>query len=114
MKKTPYRHQIGTKKANFLEPTLVQFKKNLYLCSTFKLSAMTNTDFWKNMQNSLSQGGLYINDFHRSNSMAAQREVAIMSLHPYSREQVLTQVASLRRKAVSKESANAQRRRQNI
>jgi hypothetical protein len=28
-----------------------------------------------------------------------------MSLHPYSREQVLTQVASLRRKAVSKESA---------
>ncbi len=62
------------------------------------------------MQNSLSQGGLFINDFHRSNSMAAQREVAIMSLHPYSREQVLTQVASLRRKAVSKESANAQRR----
>ncbi len=50
------------------------------------------------MQNSLSQGGLFINDFHRSNSMAAQREVAIMSLHPYSREQVLTQVASLRRK----------------
>ena len=66
----------------------------------------------KNMQNSLFQGGLFINDFHRSNSMAAQREVAIMLLHPYSREQVLTQVASLRRKAVSKESENAQRRRQ--
>ena len=66
---------------------------------------------WKNMQNSSFPGGLYINDFHRSNSMAAQREAAIMSLHPYSREQVLTQVASLRHKAVSKESANAQRRR---
>ncbi len=60
---------------------------------------------WNNMQNNSSLGGLFINDFHRSNSMAAQREVAIMSLHPYSREQVLTQVASLRRKAVSKESA---------
>lgn len=77
---------------------------------------MTNSDFWKhidtiiaqgynarlnnwkNMQNYLSQGGLFINDFHRSNSMAAQREVAIMSLHHYSREQVLTQVASLHRK----------------
>lgn len=66
------------------------------------------------MQNSFSQGGLYINDFNHSYSMAAQREVAIMSLHPYSREQVLTQVVSLRRKAVSKESANAQRRRQNV
>ena len=66
------------------------------------------------MQNSLSQGGLFINDFHRSNSMTAQREVAIMLLHPYSREQVLTQVASLRRKAVSKESANAQRRKQTV
>ena len=52
--------------------------------------------------------------FHRSNSMAAQREVAIMSLHPYSREQVLTQVASPRRKAVSKESENVQRRKQNV
>ena len=75
---------------------------------------LTGLNNWRNMQNYSSQGGLFINDFHRSNSMAAQREVAIMLLHPYSREQVLAQVASLRRKAVSKESANAQRRRQNI
>ena len=80
---------------------------------------MTNTDFWKHIDTIIAQGFdaqglkqleeyaelssslgvLFINDFHRSNSMAAQREVAIMSLHPYSREQVLTQVASLRRKA---------------
>jgi hypothetical protein len=31
--------------------------------------------------------GLYINDFHRENSMATQRAVKQMSLHPYSREQ---------------------------
>ena len=36
--------------------------------------------------------GLYINDFHRSNSMAAQREVQRMSLHPYSRQQKLDQM----------------------
>ena len=59
------------------------------------------------MQNYSSQGGLYISDFHRSNSMAAQRVVAIMSLHPYSREQVLTQVASLHRTTIDKENANA-------
>lgn len=35
---------------------------------------------------------LYINDFHRQNSVAAQREVSRMLLHPYSREQVLEQV----------------------
>ena len=74
----------------------------------------SNLHFVPNDRKRASQGGLFINDFHRSNSMAAQREVAIMSLHPYSREQVLTQVASLRRKAVSKESANAQRRRQTV
>jgi len=33
MKKTPYKHQIGTKKANFPEPTLAHFKKKLYLCT---------------------------------------------------------------------------------
>ena len=37
------------------------------------------------MQNSLSAEGLYINDFHRENSMAAQRAVKQMSLHPSSR-----------------------------
>ena len=36
------------------------------------------------MQNSLSAEGLYINEFHRENSMAAQRAVKQMSLHPYS------------------------------
>ena len=73
----------------------------------------SNLHFVPNDRKRASQGGLFINDFHRSNSMAAQRAVAIMSLHPYSREQVLTQVDSLRRKAVSKDSGNAQRRRQN-
>ena len=69
---------------------------------------------WSGMQSHLFQANLLINDFHRSNIMAAQREVAIMSLHPYSREQILLQVASLRRSGASKESVNAQRCRQNI
>ena len=58
------------------------------------------------MQNYFSMDGLYINeedrysqefvtDFHRLNSMAAQREVQHMSLHPYSREQKLAQIAEL-------------------
>ena len=47
------------------------------------------------MQNYLSMDGLYINDFHRSNSMAAQREVRRMSLHPFSREQKLRQIEML-------------------
>ena len=59
------------------------------------------------MQNNLSAEGLYINDFHRENSMAAQREVQQMSLHPYSREQKIAQIQLLRRlSASSKESAN--------
>ena len=58
--------------------------------------------------------GLYINDFHRSNSMAAQREVQRMSLHPYSREQKLAQIAELHRMSVtSKERSNAERNRLN-
>ena len=36
--------------------------------------------------NSLAESW-FINDFHRKNSMAAQREVQQMSLHPCSREQ---------------------------
>ncbi len=64
------------------------------------------------MQNSLSAEGLYINDFHRANSMAAQRAVKQMSLHPYSREQKIEQIQTLRRlSASSKESANAERGR---
>ncbi len=62
-------------------------------------------------QNSLA-GGWYINDFHRRNSMAAQREVMQMSLHPCSREQKLAQIANLRQhSATTKESANAERSR---
>ena len=38
------------------------------------------------LNNSLVDGW-FINDFHRRNSMAAQREVQQMSLHPCSREQ---------------------------
>ena len=53
----------------------------------------------------------YLNAIHRANSMAAQREMASMLLHPYSREQKLQQINSLRQKSVSKESANEQRRK---
>ena len=64
------------------------------------------------MQNYLSMDGLYINDFHRSNSMAAQREVRRMSLHPFSREQKLRQIEMLHLMATSsKESSNAERNR---
>ena len=67
---------------------------------------------WIVMQNNSSAGGWYINDFHRANSMAAQREVQRMSLHPYSREQKLEQIASIRQhSAISKESANWERSR---
>ena len=50
----------------------------------------------------------YINDFHRQNSMGAVKEVESMLLHPYSREQKLAQINSLRQKAVSKESSNSE------
>ena len=52
------------------------------------------------MQSSLSAEGLYINDFHRENSMAAQRAVKQMSLHPYSREQKIAQIQMLRRLSI--------------
>ena len=62
--------------------------------------------------NSLSAEGLYINDFHRENSMAAQRAVKQMSLHPYSREQKIEQIQTLRRLSASaKENVNAERSR---
>ena len=51
----------------------------------------------------------YTNDFHRQNSMGAVKEVESMLLHPYSREQKLVQINSLRQKAVSKESSNSKR-----
>ena len=51
--------------------------------------------------------GLYINDFHRSNSMAAQREARLMSLHPFSREQKLRQIEMLHLMATtSKENSS--------
>ena len=56
----------------------------------------------------------YLNATHQANSMAAQREVASMLLHPYSREQKLQQINSLRLKAASKEIANEQRRKQQL
>ena len=52
---------------------------------------------------------LYLNDFHRQNSEAAQREVSRMLLHPYSREQVLEQVARFKSHSASKRSANVAR-----
>ena len=52
---------------------------------------MNNAEFWASV-NGIISDGLYINDFHRANSMAAQREVQRMSLHPYSREQMLEQI----------------------
>ncbi len=67
------------------------------------------------MQNNLSVEGLYINDFHRMNSMVAQREVLRMSLHPFSREQKIQQIQAIKKSsAISKESANAQRSRKNL
>ena len=48
---------------------------------------MNNADFWTE--------SWFINDFHRRNSMAAQREVQQMSLHPCSREQKLAQIARI-------------------
>ena len=66
---------------------------------------------WTIMQSYLSMDGLYINDFHRSNSMAAQREVQRMSLHPYSREQMLQQIADFQKNSASKKSANEERRK---
>ena len=72
---------------------------------------MNNAEFWASI-NGIIADGLYINDFHRANSMAAQREVQRMSLHPYSREQKLEQIASIRQhSAISKESANWERSR---
>ena len=59
------------------------------------------------MQSNLSVEGLYINDFHRENSMAAQRAVKQMSLHPYSRQQKIEQIQMLRKLSAStKENAN--------
>ena len=54
------------------------------------------------MQSNSSTDSYYLNATHKANSMAAQREVASMLLSPYSREQKLRQINSLRQGAVSK------------
>ena len=62
------------------------------------------------MHNSFQPGTLYINDFHQLNSTAAQREVRLMSLRPYSRQQKLEQIHSIKNQSrTSKENANMQR-----
>ena len=62
------------------------------------------------MQNYLLDESLYINDFHRKNSMAAQREVQQMLLRPCSREQKVRQIQMLKEMSeVSKDNANLER-----
>ena len=90
---------------------------------------MNNADFWASVHTIIAEGftpeglqnlivmqknslaeGWFINDFHRRNSMAAQREVQQMSLHLCSREQKLAQIARIRQhSATTKESANLER-----
>ena len=58
------------------------------------------------MQNNSLVESWFINDFHRENSMTAQREVQQMSLHPYSREQKIAQIRRIKEhSATTKESA---------
>ncbi len=62
------------------------------------------------MQNNSLAESWFINDFHRKNSMAAQREVQQMSLHPCSREQKLAQIQRIKQhSATTKENANLER-----
>ena len=61
------------------------------------------------MQNNPALERAYINDFHRQNSMGAEKEGESMLLHPYAREQKLAQINSLRQKTVSKENSNLER-----
>ena len=62
------------------------------------------------MQNNSLVGSWFTNDFHRKNSMAAQREVQQMSLHPCSREQKLAQIQRIKEHSTTtKESANLER-----
>lgn len=63
------------------------------------------------MQDNLSLNNSYISGFHRLNSMAAQQEVLQMLLQPFSREQMLEQILMIHSQTISKENANAERRR---
>ena len=60
---------------------------------------MNNADF------SLKESW-FINDFHRKNSMAAQREVQQMSLHPCSREQKLAQIQRIKQHSIDMHDEN--------
>ena len=77
---------------------------------------------WKNkkvqqnqliMQNNSVLERSYINDFHRQSSLAALKGEQYMLLHPYSREQKLAQINSLRQNTVSKENSNLERSKKN-
>ncbi len=57
---------------------------------------MDTENIYNVMHSNLSAEDLYLNDFHRKNSMAAQREVQQMSLHPYSREQKIAQIRRIK------------------
>ena len=90
---------------------------------------MNNADFWDSIRTIIADGftpegmqkldsyaeqfisgRLVYQRFYRENSMAAQRAVKQMSLHPYSREQKIAQIQMLRKlSASSKESANLER-----
>ena len=66
--------------------------------------------YWIVMRNNSLAESWFINDFHRKNSMAAQREVQQMSLHPCSREQKLAQIQRIKQHSTTtKESANLER-----
>ena len=81
----------------------IKREQNKHVCLAERRERATELD------NSLA-GGWFINDFHRKNSMAAQREVQQMSLHPCSREQKLAQIARIRQhSAATKERANLER-----
>lgn len=58
------------------------------------------------MQHISSLTDFYSNATQKTNSLAVQLEVLSMSLHPYSREQKLHQIDSLRQSSTSKESSN--------
>ncbi len=71
---------------------------------------MTNHDFWMSISDIINEGftseGLAkLDDYAEQFSTGVES----MLLHPYSREQKLAQINSLRQKAVSKESSNSER-----
>lgn len=59
----------------------------------------------------MQTGSYYLNDFHRKNSMAAQREARLMSLRQYSREEKIAQIMLLKSSPISKENSNEERNR---